>query len=131
MRLREPLGSSRLVRPTLSSAMQQEHSDLLDRRGGNRRLFDYRLRLTPLEGDEPIAESVYVYGRDLSARGVGFEHPETLTHRKVRLVAADPKLDDLGFGDLEIDVVLRWCRFLGTGAYESGGRITRTTVPLF
>ncbi len=127
----EPVSPSGSVRRSLTAALREYEADHSERRGAARRSFDYRLCLIPLDGLQSIAEPIYVDGRDLSARGVGFEHAEPLTHRKVRLVAADPRLDELGFADLEIDVVLRWCRFLGTGSYESGGRVARSTVPLF
>jgi len=102
-----------------------------ERRGGRRRGFDYRLLLTPLDAEDTDAEPVYVTGRDLGPRGVGIRHAEPITHRKVRLSAADPTLGDLGLGDLQIDLVLRWCRFIAPGVYESGGRITRTSAPVF
>lgn len=100
-----------------------------ERRIAQRREFGYRLLLTPI--DESSGEpSVHVVGRDVSARGVGFEHTESLPYRRVRLSAADPRLEEIGLADLEIDVTLRWCRFVGPDLYESGGRVTRSTAPL-
>lgn len=131
----ESINRSMIDRPTLRFAMAQADQAQSGRRSGRRHSFDYRLLLTPLDETPRIhqfsADPIYVYGRDLGAQGIGFEHQESLVYRKVRLRAADERLEELGYGDLEIDVVLRWCRFLATGTYESGGRIARTTVPLF
>ncbi len=101
-----------------------------ERRRERRDPFGYVMRLTPLEGASPVGEPMYVVGRNLTPFGVGFEHPAPLPHRRVRLTAADAALEDLGLGDLEIEVVLRWCRFLEAARYESGGRITQTSHPL-
>lgn len=104
--------------------------------GKNRRLvdrseFEYRFELHPADGSPLPAESIYVQGKDISPKGAGFRHNQPITYRKVRLVAADPRLADIGMGDLVLEVSLRWCRFVGAGRYESGGRVTRTTAPLF
>lgn len=105
-----------------------------ERREFGRRAYGYRLRLTPIDEatGEPAAEAepVYVVGRDITLRGIGLEHAEPLPYRRVRLVAADPRLDELGLGILELDVTLRWCRFVGAARYESGGRVTRRSGPL-
>lgn len=105
-----------------------------ERRGSDRREFCYRLALTPIDDStgEPAAdaEPTFVTSRDISARGIGLEHAEALPYRRVRLRAADPRLEEIGLGGLQIDVTLRWCRFVGPGRYESGGRVTRSTAPL-
>jgi hypothetical protein len=105
-----------------------------ERRESGRRSFGYRLLLTPIDEStgepEAEAEPVYVVGRDIGPRGIGLEHAEPLPYRRVRLLAADPRLDELGLGVLELDVTLRWCRFVGASRYESGGRVTRSTAPL-
>ncbi|WP_145108503.1 hypothetical protein [Botrimarina mediterranea] len=105
-----------------------------ERRGADRREFSYRLALTPINEatGKPAAdaEPTYVVGRDVSARGIGLEHTEALPYRRVRMRAADPRLEEIGLGGLQIDVTLRWCRFVGPGRYESGGRVTRSNLPL-
>lgn len=101
-----------------------------ERRESARREFPYRLLLTPIDksGSPQSDAPVEVIGRDLSPRGVGFEHSAPLPFRRVRLRAADPDLARIGLGELEIDVVLRWCRFVGPGRYESGGQIDRSAA---
>ena len=101
-----------------------------ERRRERRNPFRYVMRLTALEGAAPVGEPMYVVGRDLTPFGIGFEHPAPLPQRRVRLTAADAALEDLGLGDLELEVMLRWCRFLEAARYESGGRITHTSHPL-
>lgn len=93
-----------------------------------RTAFNFRLLLTPLDGAERTP--VHVTGRDVSDRGIGFDHDEPIEHRRVRLTAADPRLDEIGMGDLEMTVTLRWCRFVGPGCYQSGGSVTRAEALL-
>ncbi|MGL4514076.1 MAG: hypothetical protein ACRCT8_13375 [Lacipirellulaceae bacterium] len=100
-----------------------------DRRADARLDFEYRLLMTPVRKDGSIIERAdgesVVWGRDLSERGIGFTHTQPLPHRRVLLCAADPRLAALGLDGLELTVVLKWCRFLGPGRYESGGRFPR------
>lgn len=131
MPLCAPADASPIARVSLRSVLERLEPAGPERRRARRATFAYRLLLTPLDNLEPISDPLYVEGRDFSARGVGFEHGEQLPYRRVRLSAADPALDDLGFADLEIDLILKWCRFVSTGVYESGGRVTRTTTPLY
>ncbi|MEN0110978.1 MAG: hypothetical protein AAF805_09665 [Planctomycetota bacterium] len=100
----------------------KSHAD--ERRSDGRSGFDFRLRLTPLDGDIGRTPLVVV-GRDISGGGVGFSHSDPLPYRRVLLEADDARLADLGLGDLALRVVLRWCRFISAGHYESGGRIAR------
>jgi hypothetical protein len=103
--------------------------NVTDRRQETRLDFAFRLLMTPVRKDGTVIErsggELVVWGRDLSERGVGFTHAEPLPHRRVRLCAADPRLAALGLDGLELTVVLKWCRFLGPGRYESGGRFPR------
>lgn len=99
-----------------------------ERRGGQRAAFSYRFRLIPLDRSEGSATSLWVVGRDLSSRGVGFRHEAPLPFRRVLLEADDPRLTEMGLGGLRIEAVLRWCRFVGEGEYESGGSIARSLV---
>lgn len=131
MPLCAPTHVAPVIRTSLRSILESLEADGHERRRARRSKFEYRLLLTPLDGVEPVVDPLYVEGRDLSARGIGFEHVDRLDYRRVRLSAADPVLTDLGFGDLQIDLILKWCRFLSPGVYESGGRVTRTTAPLF
>lgn len=113
----------------LRSVLQRIEPQIAERRDDRRAAFTYQMRLTPLDRGQAGREVISIVGRDLSVVGIGFEHAEPLPYRKVRLLAADPRLERLGLGQLEIDVTLQWCRFVEPGRYESGGRILRSTLP--
>lgn len=131
MRLCAPIAEPPRSRLSLAAVIARLEPNSDERRNARRASFEFDLMLTPLGADGPNGEPIAVVGRDLCARGVGFVHTQPIEHRRVRLTPADTDLEDLGFGHLQIDLVLRWCRFVSPGCYESGGRVTRTTVPLF
>lgn len=110
----------------LRSALHRIEPLASERRAERRTDFAYQLRLTPLDRGSFATKTIIVVGRDLSLVGIGFEHPEPLPYRRVRLSAADPQLYQLGLATLELDVLLRWCRFVESGRYESGGRVLRS-----
>lgn len=104
----------------------------VERRRGVRAAFPYRMRvaaaamgrrdeLQELPGEE------FVVGRDLSEAGLGFEHDIALPYRRVLLSAADDRFEDINFPGIQIELLLNWCRFCGSG-YESGGRILRSSI---
>lgn len=113
----------------LRSVLQRIEPQIVERRDDRRAVFTYQMRLTPLDRGHAGREVITIVGRDLSVVGIGFEHAGPLPYRKARLSAADPRLDRLGLGELEMDVTLQWCRFMEPGRYESGGRILRSTLP--
>lgn len=96
-----------------------------DRREGCRADFPFDLILRPRDPDTDPLASIRVFGRDLSEAGVGIEHAHALPFRKVLLEADDARLRAVGLGRLRLEAVLRWCRSLGEGRYESGGRLLR------
>ncbi len=101
----------------------------IERRDEGRTDFSYRFRVALASGEDWSGdEETIVFGKDLTERGVGFLHDRPLPYRRLRLVAADPRLTEIGLADLEIELILRWCRFLAPGSYESGGRIARPTM---
>jgi len=117
----------------LSAALKNASGVAVDRaprRRSPRRPFPYRFRLQALDRGARDSEPILVVGQDLSSRGFGFEHRTPLPYRRVRLTACDPRLGEFGLGDLRIDVILRWCRFLGPGRYVSGGRIGHSVASL-
>lgn len=130
MSLCAPTEVSTASAETLRSILERLDPEGPERRRVKRSSFAYRLMLTALDAPTPMGRPLYVSGRDLSAQGVGFSHGEQLTYRRVRLSAADPVLSELGLANLEIDLLLKWCRFVSPGEYESGGRITRASIDL-
>ena len=100
-----------------------------ERRGSERSEFAYKLWLTPIGAEfagTELRDGFEVLGSSISATGFGFLHSAPLPFRNVRINSADPRLDELGLGRLQMDLVLKWCRFLRPGQYESGGRIARS-----
>ena len=106
----------------------------VERRRDRRYPYPHLVRLTPVgaDGRTPCGETILVAGNTLSEGGFGFYHPQPLPYR--RMIASFHSGDDRWLG-LLID--LRWCRFVGLGWYESGGRFLeavaavppRDTVP--
>lgn len=99
-----------------------------ERRKAPRSRVEGRFRIEPLEGIGGKGLDIYVTLKDLSKRGVCFVHETPLPFRLVRLIPADRRIDSLGLESMKIDLVLKWCRFIGPGHYESGGRIARSMV---
>jgi len=95
------------------------HRDVAERRSETRYPFPALIHLTPVgkDGITPEGKTIVVVGKHLSARGLGFYHPEPLPHRRMIVSIEAPDGQWLGF---LID--LTWCRFNGQGWYESGGR---------
>jgi hypothetical protein len=91
----------------------------VERRSDRRYPYPHLVRLTPVaaDGRTPIGETILVAGNTLSEGGFGFYHPQQLPYR--RMIASFHSGNDRWLG-LLID--LRWCRFVGQGWYESGGR---------
>ena len=90
-----------------------------ERRRDRRYPYPHLVRLTPVGSDGRTAcgETILVAGNTLSEGGFGFYHPQPLPYR--RMIASFHSGDDRWLG-LLID--LRWCRFVGQGWYESGGK---------
>ena len=124
MAVRVVASPSSVMYPSTLNRLLAELQLPSERRRKHRTDFDYRLRLEPIGvgADAPI-EGMLVRGKDLSDAGVGITHSCPLPFRKVRLTSADTALDALGVANLELEVLLRWCRFLAPGRYESGGRL--------
>jgi hypothetical protein len=90
-----------------------------ERRRERRYPYPHLVRLTPVgpDGRTPCGETLLVAGNTLSEGGFGFYHAEPLPHR--RMIASFHSGSNRWLG-LLID--LRWCRFVGEGWYESGGK---------
>jgi hypothetical protein len=90
-----------------------------ERRRDRRYPYPYLVRMTPVGGDgrSPSGQTIIVVGRTLSEGGFGFYHSQPLAER--RMIASFHAGDDRWLGFL---MDLRWCRFIGEGWYESGGR---------
>jgi len=91
----------------------------VERRRDRRYPYPYLVRMTPVadDGRTPAGPSIVVVGRTLSEGGFGFYHPQQLADR--RMIASFHAGDNRWLGLL---MDLRWCRFIGEGWYESGGR---------
>lgn len=76
-----------------------------------------RARLTPLDAQGRPREQREVRLRELSERGVAFEHPAPLADRRAVM-----SIDSPLFGSVSAEVNLSWCRYTEGGRYTSGGR---------
>ena len=93
-----------------------------DRRSAERVPYPQLVALTPLSADgRPLPDRAFlVAGKHLSARGLGFYHPQPLPYRRVlaTLETADGQ-------PMSFLLDLSWCRSIRYGWYESGGRFLR------
>jgi hypothetical protein len=108
----------------LLTTLYPQHQSL-ERRHENRYAFPYLIHLTPVgrDGRTPCGDTLVVVGKHLSARGLGFYHPQPLPHR--RMIASLESGNGHWLGFL-IDVT--WCRFTKHGWYESGGRFLEAVL---
>lgn len=100
---------------------------ITERRQDGRFPFPFLVRLTPV-GDRhltPVAESMVVVGKDLSAHGMGLFHPHPLPYRR-----AVVSLEDRTGRCVTLLIDLSWCRFTRHGWYESGGRFLQVVSEL-
>jgi hypothetical protein len=97
----------------------------IERRQDRRYPFPRLIRLTPVADDwrTIVGEPLVVVGNSLSERGIGFFHTQPLTQRKMIASFASTEGEEI-----EILVDLTWCRFMGQGWYESGGRFIQSLV---
>ncbi len=95
----------------------------IERRQDRRYPFPRLIRLMPVtnDGRTPIAEPLVVVGNSLSERGIGFFHSQPLAHR--RMIASFASTEG---EEIHLLVDLTWCRFIGQGWYESGGRFVQS-----
>jgi hypothetical protein len=96
---------------------------VIERRQDRRYPFPRLIRLTPVadDGRTVVGESLVVVGNSLSERGIGFFHTHPLTQRKIIASFASTEGEEI---NLLVD--LTWCRFMGQGWYESGGRFVQS-----
>jgi hypothetical protein len=94
----------------------------IERRQDRRYPFPRLIRLTPVadDGRTPAGEPLVVAGNSLSERGIGFFHTYPLAHR--RMIASFASTEG---EEIKLLVDLAWCRFIGQGWYESGGRFVQ------
>lgn len=95
---------------------------IIERRRHVRVAIPVLFRLTPLDDDrQPIrGKSLVVVGKNISQRGFSFVYNRPVSYRRARLTLIQP-----GLGQLDAELDIRWCRFTGSGWYESGGRLVR------
>ncbi len=89
-----------------------------DRRHQARFPYPRLMRLAPLSDN--AQPTVTVIGKHLSEDGMGFFHNKPLPDRQMLAHLELP-----GGGTVVFHVVLRWCRFICDGWYESGAKLVR------
>lgn len=77
-----------------------------------------------LDGQDAAPAWITVVGKHLSEDGLGFFHNTPLPDRQMLA-----RLELPGGGTVIFHVVLRWCRFIRDGWYESGARLVRVISP--
>ncbi|HEV3005241.1 MAG TPA: hypothetical protein VGX78_12310 [Pirellulales bacterium] len=106
-------------------AGMQSDGKFPERRQAQRYPYPRLVMISPVHADgvTPAGPVIVAAGKHLSERGLGFFHPQPLTHRLV--VASLETADGHWLGFL-LDI--RRCRFTRQGWYESGGRFVRAVA---
>jgi hypothetical protein len=78
---------------------------------------DLEAHLVPFDEQGKTGPSCQIVVKDFDERGITFQHPQPLHHRRALVV-----LEGLNLGRIAAEVDLSWCRFSGRGQYTSGGR---------
>jgi hypothetical protein len=73
-----------------------------------------------LDGETLGTDSILVFGRDLSTRGISFSHDTTLPTERVILTIPLPQADRI-----KVEAKITWTRTSPLGVYESGGPLIR------
>ena len=73
--------------------------------------------LVPFDEQGKTGPSRQIVVKDFDERGITFQHPQPLHHRRALVV-----IEGLNLGRIAAEVDLSWCRFSGRGQYTSGGR---------
>ncbi len=108
------------VRDVLSSSFKERVVG--ERRLDQRYPFPNLIHLIPVDEHtlEPIGEPLVVVGKHLSQRGLDFFHNAAIPYRKM---IAQLTIENGPTCELLLD--LTWCRFVGGGWYDNGGKFTQ------
>jgi hypothetical protein len=96
-------------------------------RSGERRIRDRypincKMQLTPIgrDGTPLVDETLDIFGKDLSRRGISFSHDHPFSHRRVMISLTLPEV-----GQFIVESEITWSRRTLIGLYESGCRLLR------
>ncbi len=108
------------VRDVLSSSFKERVVG--ERRLDQRYPYPHLIPLIPVDEHtlEPIGEPLVVVGKHLSQRGLDFFHNAPIPYRKM---IAQLTIENGPTCELLLD--LTWCRFVGGGWYDNGGKFTQ------
>jgi hypothetical protein len=116
------MGLNREVLNLLAGLPDAQANGPNERRNRDRFPMACSMQMVPLGANgEPLGtESIFVFGRDLSTRGISFSHDITLPTDRVILTISLPQLDQI-----RVEAVITWTRRSPLGLYESGGPLVR------
>jgi hypothetical protein len=117
----DPAGLNREVLDLLVG-MTDADGRLNERRNRDRFPIGCGMQLVPIGTDgEPLGtESIVVFARDLSTRGISFSHEITLPTDRVLLAISLPQRKRI-----KVEAKIMWTRHSPLGLYESGGPLIR------
>ena len=108
--------------------VKQQHTTRnfeIERRAEPRHPYPKLVELIPYDNDfETPQEPFFVAGKHLGTRGFDFFHGDPITFKNALL--SFPISDD---ESIQFAMRIDWCRFLGPGWYESGGRFIKVIKP--
>jgi hypothetical protein len=104
-----------------------------ERRRHKRHPFPYPVRVFPVNvRNEVVADPIVVIGKHLTIQGFDFYFQQPVSHRRV-IASFDcaPQEPDNGSPPEHVELLLdlTWCRYIGHGWYENGGRFLAALNP--
>jgi hypothetical protein len=93
-----------------------------ERRTRDRYAINCKMQLTPIgrDGTPLVDETLDIFGKDLSRRGISFSHDHPLSHQRVMISLTLPEV-----GQFIVESEITWSRRNLIGLYESGCRLLR------
>jgi hypothetical protein len=112
----------KLLGQILDFVHESKHAGSDERRIRDRYPISCKMHLTPigLDGIQRPDETILIFGKDLSRRGISFSHECPLAHHRAVISLTLPEV-----GQFVVEAEITWSRSTPIGLYESGCRLIR------
>jgi hypothetical protein len=114
--------SDSLLGQILDFVHDSQNAGSEERRFRDRYAINCKMQLTPIgrDGTSRSDETILIFGKDLSRRGISFSHDRPLAHQQVLISLTLPEA-----GQFVVQAQITWTRLSPIGLYESGCRLIR------